>query len=1026
MSQENAQHILELLNIIFRSNDNVKINAATAEIDQLLKNEGSIFDLFLILQQCPDNTFRRVTLILISQYICKLILAYSSEQIQQIKEMLISLLQNEEDIQCRISLCDLINVLVSDKKLSFQWAEVYEYANQMLQNENLFTTGLYLWGLIFNTLTEEIKIRVSPFLIETCQQALGIDNKESRVYGTYLLQTVLWETCSKIDYTQVAESFVPILIQVLKKVFLVDQDIWEANSLVKNISEILSVPEVFEAFVIKFAQLGIEIMSQEDLPLELRVKAYGLIENDNSSGFAKLLDQDFKIVQNNLILFINMMVQFLQVQRIESTFDFAGKFFQNAGASIEGNGIFIFMYKSACQLAVNLGPIGIQVGLFLLYSIVESQQEYFSEYIDFIIKYILTYADCDDDYILHYSFCLLSELSDYATAAITSKINSIVAYLTKNIAHPEAPNTLDYVLDRSLHPPDNLPEFLQNLINICQQANSEQIVITSISCIASSISSSFHPCEEIYGMICPILNQALQVNNNEMQKVAIRCFGNLSLIAPRSSSTEIEKLSTILMQILTAPAENSDLMLVSEAVICLRKICQNLPISFLPFFDGFVQVCMALLTNVYPIKQGETEGEKENDYFQDEFYIINEQLLLCVATFISSYPQKMLQFAEPFYQLLVTAQKNDNLTIPFCKSIKIAARGFKAIGTSCFPIFTPILNQLRSSENIDMMIEIHNTLTSLIIYCGDQIDAKIASTICLHLTNGIGGQYLPGYLMFEISPSIHIRLIPPIFKCLIQFIDLMGPNIKPFSKDIINAVEQYLTNPCKSVCGLAAEVYAKLGSSVDDGDNLNKIAGHFIFENMKLKRTEMQESISRSLRYLLFFNTELFVSNSQLFISYAENLMKIVLTKEIDSEILKHSIIAFWCSLVMLLQLTPGEEIISMVIEALPPPPSDENIPTIALFASYAMKNFPSVAIQEKLPFIAAATIASEQSIILKIRQNVIGEMIQILSMTPQDNLGQLVYFNEGKLLRLMENLSKLIESAPTGTDPNENSGNRS
>ena len=154
--------------------------------------------------------------------------------------------------------------------------------------------------------------------------------------------------------------------------------------------------------------------------------------------------------------------------------------------------------------------------------------------------------------------------------------------------------------------------------------------------------------------------------------------------------------------------------------------------------------------------------------------------------------------------------------------------------------------------------------------------------------------------------------------------------------------------------------------------------------------------------------------------------MKIVLTKEIDSEILKHSIIAFWCSLVMLLQLTPGEEIISMVIEALPPPPSDENIPTIALFASYAMKNFPSVAIQEKLPFIAAATIASEQSIILKIRQNVIGEMIQILSMTPQDNLGQLVYFNEGKLLRLMENLSKLIESAPTGTDPNENSGNRS
>ena len=939
----------------------------------------------------------------------------SPEQIDKIIDLLISSIQNEPDFQLRIILCDLFNILIIEKQMQIQMEKIYEFAKAMLDDGNFFTTGVYLWGLIFNSLDDEIKVESADSLIDISQKALAIDEPYSLIYGTKLLQVVILETSTKIDYSPNIESLVELLIQVLKKAFFDDRNPIECNQIIKIINELYLV-ELFEQYSSDFAQFAIEVMSQEELPLELRVNAFELIEDDNDRKCALLESCDFKEIEPYFVLFINIMIQFLQNQRDVSDFEFASSFFEHAGATIEGNEVFKFIIQAATKLSATIGVIGTQAGLFLLYSIVESQQEFFTEYIDIIVKYIINYADCDDDYIERYAFNLINEMAEWIAPALSSKLDIIVEFIMKHINHQEGFRTLDYVLDQALHPPGDLLDFIQVLISFIEQATMDQIELI-ISSIASSISSSFLPIEDAYELICPVLNDALGENNEEIQKVAIKCFGNLAIISPRSASSDIDKLSVILTQVFTNSDYNDDIKLLYESIVCLKKVCQHLPISFEPFFDDFAQILLQILDEAYPIKLNEQEREKQ----PEEIYDIQAQLLMCIATFINAFPHKMADFGETFYQLLIEAQKNDKLTIPVYQSVKIAVNGFRELEYDCFPIFDiTVLSILRNTDNKQMISEFHNTLTCLLINYGEQINREqinpnLFKTICQQLVNGLDIQYT-GYLMYELSTIPDIRLINPIFTCLIQFIDLMGPNIQEFTEDIFNVVDHFLPKfdtenliiPCKPICGYTIEVYAKLSSILADGEKFYAIAAQCILGTMNIKNFELQSCIARSLRYLLLTNTELFETNTQHFIVYSEGIMKLLFTEQFESENLKHSIVAFWCALITTLELTPNEESLAIALSFLPPPISDESIPSVTHFLSFAMKNFPSAEIQEKLPFVAAAAIASIEPIIAKIDQTVIGEMLEVLSSISEQDMPQFVFYKEDLLLNLMNNISKL------------------
>ncbi len=64
-------------------------------------------------------------------------------------------------------------------------------------------------------------------------------------------------------------------------------------------------------------------------------------------------------------------------------------------------------------------------------------------------------------------------MAEYVAPSLTTKIDIIVTFLMKHVNHQEGLRTLDIVLDHALDPPSDLSGFIQTLITISQQANSE-------------------------------------------------------------------------------------------------------------------------------------------------------------------------------------------------------------------------------------------------------------------------------------------------------------------------------------------------------------------------------------------------------------------------------------------------------------------------------------------------------------------------------------------------------------------------
>ncbi|OHT12939.1 hypothetical protein TRFO_16983 [Tritrichomonas foetus] len=1004
MTQENVQNFYHIIQVILRSavNDDER-NAATNKAMEMIQQKGAIFDLFVIIPQSPDKAIRQFAMILVEKIEQDGLHLYSPEEIQQIKIMLINFIQNEVDFFLRCKLCELASILM-EKKAVLPWPEIYEFSNQLLTNPNLFTTGLYLWHLIAGSLNSQEIAQVAPLLVQSCQTAMSSDSSEMRINGTKLLMTLLWQNSviTKGDCTPLINTIIESILAVIKKTFYESKDVNEAHEIARNLSEVFSSPyQCLDHYHTNLAQVAIQILACEELPLEIRLAGYEIIDIDENMGGCISLLEEFNTIDKiapYLNLIINIMGQLLRIERDSSLFEFAAKFFSLAGATIEGNFIFAYIMQSVTTLyQQNDDLVSRMVGLFLLTNIVESQQEYFCEHIAYVVKYIVQVADVNDEYVLSYAFRLLQELVEFVPQVLTICVDGFTVLIMRHIAHHDALTTLFLVLNACKRPPRELHAFLNFLIQLLGQANAKEQVEGIILCMAASISSAYHPIEEFYNAICPVLNSALTMHN-DLQKPVLRCFGDLSTIAPLSTQAEVEKIIELVKTMLSMP----DLSIASEAVCTLRKFAINIPLSLIPFLQEIVPILISLLqANVKP-------SADQSDISSDDIIIvIQSELFQCFAALINSLPQHMSSVAPQFYDLLQNVPKtNDKMTIPVCKSIRMCASGYKSLGINLFEAFKPIMNQLANSDNKETIIETHKTITKLIYIYGRNLTNEYMRSIHQQLTNGIGGTYF-GYLICELSGSIYGRIVAPAFKCLNQLIATSGSSFtEDLAQETIKCIDPFLTSPSKLSCGYAIEVYAHILLSTGLNPELFQVAAQTALFNLCTKTFIIHISLCRSIRLLLSVHKDAFIPTQESLIRYAEGFVRSTTSSQIESEKLKRESIALWCALIMQLEIAPNEEILDLVLLSIPPP-NCEVLTTISLFIDMAMKRWPDK-VTPRLPFISASLLASEDTLIMTVPQPIIAVFLQVLASVPQNELGSLVGNNQGHLVKLMYNLQKL------------------
>ena len=108
----------------------------------------------------------------------------------------------------------------------------------------------------------------------------------------------------------------------------------------------------------------------------------------------------------------------------------------------------------------------------------------------------------------------------------------------------------------------------------------------------------------------------------------------------------------------------------------------------------------------------------------------------------------------------------------------------------------------------------------------------------------------------------------------------------------------------------------------------------------------------------------------------------------------------------MELGISPPEDGLHVVFEALPPECDTEWIPVAGKFIVHAMTQWPQVA-KARFPYIAAAVLSSSNWMLSRVPPDVLTALKAAMAQLPESDWPAFVLNYQGRLLKLIETMRK-------------------
>ena len=205
MSVEVAQCFFQIFHIILYSETDSERQRALQELDeQLSKAPVAVFSLFLLIIQSPEKPIKQYAILAIQKIIASFLPVSSVDQINEMKNLFIQILTNEDDPLIRKNICEAISSFISYSPNV--WPDIANFSNQLLSNDNMRSTGLYLWQLTCEMINEQMLNEIAPFLINAARESMVSEDANVRIAGIQLLNALLW---LKYDYSHLIDFIVP-------------------------------------------------------------------------------------------------------------------------------------------------------------------------------------------------------------------------------------------------------------------------------------------------------------------------------------------------------------------------------------------------------------------------------------------------------------------------------------------------------------------------------------------------------------------------------------------------------------------------------------------------------------------------------------------------------------------------------------------------------------------------------------------------------------------------------------------------
>lgn len=933
----------------------------------------------------PNPVLRKSALLFMDKMIFKNIEAFDSDSLNMIKTTMVQILQGEgnDDLRCFASTIGVKLAQLLKEQGGFP--ELFTCGQQYMESIQTYASGLYLWtNLIEYECVDQEQFNVLlPSLVEAILASLQSQDSLLRIRSISLLSTIL--------VTNWADDLIssnPILLEAIQAEAQISMNSDDVNESLQYFGLIVLITKCFTKSITPILQylyqFTLECLKNEEMDTLKRnycLQFFVFLAKVDPDAFEEDCDQIIDIVFSLMYSSMAEDPENYQILFIE-------QFFLNfAKSEYYTDMVFIRFTELANEMIQQGNTVGFACALSCIAYTADSTQEIIMDHLEDLMQLINT-AISTDDSLVYTRFCeLIQKLMFYIPQSLDNCLEDLCNYFLLHLSHQETLITLDALIMNCERPINNIVSIIDSLIQYINVSNAESI----LPCITSSILNIGRIEESLYAAIREHLINYL--NNNIARSKVFECFSFCVTLAPQALANDLPDIFEVMYKDLQNLNEPETVKEIAGAV---GSITKTLAITVTPYATQFYEYFSTFFANEY---QNEDNESRAMD-------IAKGEALKCLSILMSHYPEA-LQSQYPVLSGWITSwlKNEDNLFVSFGADCVNQLSGclsmFEGEADSFIQLLTSRLENIDEDEDEDDSINaIFNSLSSIFIDNGETVSNESIEKANAFYTECLNGNIT---CITNANSVLDPVFYPNVGYSLQSFI-LGGAFVRcQNGYTTTQALIEQIKNKNKAMKSYAIMALTRICFVTRNEEIPYTIIPH-IFSALQSGKLEYRALNSNyaSIMFLLNIYPSLFDGEKL-------NFIKTRIESEImDAEthpMIKETISVVWLILFAQFNIQPSDEVLSMILDLMPPGVDDEGIP---MFSS-ALWTLCSTNQEVFGPHIHrfVSVIAASSNWCLKyIPQEQLAHWFQIVKEIPNDTLITLLKQNEVYLLSFNKHIN--------------------
>lgn len=975
--------------------ENETIQAATEELEEIFQQEDSIISHINFIQACENTIVRHEATLCLKRILSIHAKPENYKYLPSIQSFFIQQLQNEEVELIKKELCNTVGVLIT--LWHTQWDEIYQLANDFLQEAQYVAIGLYLWNQIFQNLDEKIKISLCYQYLDYSSKLF--QNSDRTILGNALdlFNTVMWYVIEdeENDYS----TFFSRLCSFAYSLFISQNP---DEHIVNTVTEIFcnivgcEIP-VFSYEILDIFKMTMPIFTNNEIDVSIRVDVFQIIEAIVTAIHDEILDDLPEIIHGA----IELSLYLCETDREDDAYEFCSAFLDDI---IIDEQIFDLILGYTNQILSNSTSCSsVQVALMILTSILKELSTYGNGKLDDIIQMILQAGSIDDPYVV-IAFCeaiktLIDNSQDECNDYFESIVNALLAHANYQIIF----QTIEFVITNIGRP----SQFINQLISVFSGLIDSSTIIDTASsllfCIASCLQLMVSDVDNNYDSLLKILDNALQYL--ELRGVSLFCLGFLAKLAPDYITSDLKPICEIASAGFDHVYEDESHWI----IMALQNVILSVPIGF----STYLPTILPRLIDVIQLEEPDIP-EMTIEYVKNCFYLSKSAAVSCIGEVLKMYPETYDTCGELIWEIISTnLRKGDLYFDNACQIIENCALIFIQHGKSFLQTIQAFIPQFHKFDNKTKLRQMILAIRAIVMDSGHDFlmtsmenihGTTVLEYITTNLMLAISGNFPEEFFNNSLSQAISPILQFPIFSCLSMLAYIVGSDMALVTNVCMDTLQSEVSSKDPMIQAHVIFCYSVLCQTAHaPEDNIISLVNVIHTSINQYNKPEYQ-------RYLLLSLCNFLLKYPSLYQEFIGFTKEIIDNQNNYSKEVQPSISCLWAISTIQYQTDVTEDDLVRELDSIVCIPNSYEAVTLNSFCIYVLKLHPDL-ITCRIQYFACLLFASRMCFVQLLPQEIINILVSYICELPIESIVQILKNNQNQARQVQINVFRLINS---------------